>query len=190
MCADLPVQCVPHTHWEFFPKFFSNMTSKKLWFWLKIVANIYFLLLKPIKRKLGLILEIMKKIARWRHKSEISKRSVKTMIHYYCASGDALGVKRISMIHLSSFCGFGLLFSSQNWINARNIQKAVTFEWILMIFVVFKMLFHFGWKTADQTNKLLFLDLICSSGHPRQALEWYNSRVKKILARNPSVTHG
>ena len=41
--------------------------------------TIYFLA-KPIKGKLGFILEIMKKIARWRHKSEISKRNVKTMI--------------------------------------------------------------------------------------------------------------
>ena len=58
----------------------SCSTSKKLQFWLKIVKIIYFLTLKPIKGKLGFILEIMKKIARWRHKSEISKRNVKTMI--------------------------------------------------------------------------------------------------------------
>ena len=58
----------------------SCMTSKKLRFWLTILTNIYFLLLKPIKRKLGFTLEIMKKFARWRHKSEISKRTVKTMI--------------------------------------------------------------------------------------------------------------
>ena len=35
--------------------------SKKLQFWLKIVKIIYFLTLKPIKGKLGFILEIMKK---------------------------------------------------------------------------------------------------------------------------------
>ena len=58
----------------------SCSTSKKLQFWLKIVKIIYLLTLKPIKGKLGFILEIMKKIARWRHKSEISKRNVKTMI--------------------------------------------------------------------------------------------------------------
>ena len=46
----------------------------------EIVANIYFLLLKPIKRNLGLILETMKKFARWHHKSDISKRNVKTII--------------------------------------------------------------------------------------------------------------
>jgi hypothetical protein len=44
------------------------------------VKIIYFSTQKPIKGTLGFILEIMKKIARWRHKSEISKRNVKTMI--------------------------------------------------------------------------------------------------------------
>jgi hypothetical protein len=58
----------------------SCCTSKKLEFPLKIVEIIYFLTLKPIKGTLGFILEIMKKIARWRHKSLISKRNVKTMI--------------------------------------------------------------------------------------------------------------
>ena len=58
----------------------SCCTSKKLEFRLKFFKIIYFLLLKPIKGTLGFILEIMKKIARWRQKSEISKRYVKTMI--------------------------------------------------------------------------------------------------------------
>jgi hypothetical protein len=35
-------------------------------------------------------------------------------LHYYCSSGDALGVKRSSMIHLSSPNRFGPLFASQN----------------------------------------------------------------------------
>ena len=64
----------------FLPKINSCCTSKKLEFWLKIVKIIQFLTLKPIKGTLGFILETMKKIARWRHKSEISKRNVKTMI--------------------------------------------------------------------------------------------------------------
>ena len=58
----------------------SCCTSKKLGLWLKIVIIIQILTVKPIKGTLGFILEIMKKIARWRHKSEISKRNVKTMI--------------------------------------------------------------------------------------------------------------
>ena len=58
----------------------SRSTSKKLLFWLKIVKIIQFLTLKPIKGTLGIILKMLKKIARWRHKSEISKRNVKTMI--------------------------------------------------------------------------------------------------------------
>ena len=58
----------------------SCITSKKLQFWLKIIKIICFLILKPIKGKLGFILKIMKKIARWRHKSKISKRNVKFMI--------------------------------------------------------------------------------------------------------------
>ena len=37
-------------------------------------------MLKPMKGKLGYILKIIKKIARWRHKSEISKRNLKTNI--------------------------------------------------------------------------------------------------------------
>jgi hypothetical protein len=37
-------------------------------------------MLKPMKGKLGYILKIMKKNARWRHKSEISKRNLKTNI--------------------------------------------------------------------------------------------------------------
>ena len=55
----------------------SCCTWKKLEFWLKNVKINYFLTLKPIKGTLGFILEIMKKIARWRHKSEISKRNLK-----------------------------------------------------------------------------------------------------------------
>ena len=58
----------------------SCCTSKNLEFQLKIVKLIYFLTLKPIKGTLVFILEKLKKIARWRHKSEISKKDVKTMI--------------------------------------------------------------------------------------------------------------
>jgi hypothetical protein len=53
---------------------------KKVGILTEIVRIIYFLTLKPIKGTLDFILEIMKKNARWRHKSEISKRNVKTMI--------------------------------------------------------------------------------------------------------------
>jgi hypothetical protein len=73
----------PSAHWEFCPKFLSInscCTSKKLEYRLKIVKIIDFLTLKPIKGTLGFILEIMKKNARWRHKSEIHKRNLKTMI--------------------------------------------------------------------------------------------------------------
>ena len=50
------------------------------------------------------------------------------------------------------------------------------------------MSFHFGKKkTEDQTNKLYFLELVRFSGHPRPPPGWYNSEVKEILARNPSV---
>ena len=57
----------------------SCSISKQLLFWLKIVKIIHFLTLKPIKGTLGFILEMLKKIARWRHKSEISKRNVKIL---------------------------------------------------------------------------------------------------------------
>ena len=46
----------------------------------KLTQSIQFLTLKPIKGTLGFILKMLKKIGRWRHKSEISKRNVKTMI--------------------------------------------------------------------------------------------------------------
>jgi hypothetical protein len=49
-------------------------------FELKIVKIIYNSTQKPIEGTLGFTLKIMKKNARWRHKSEISKRNVKTMI--------------------------------------------------------------------------------------------------------------
>ena len=39
----------------------SCSTLKKLQFWLKSVSNIYFLMLKPMKGKLGYILKIRKK---------------------------------------------------------------------------------------------------------------------------------
>ena len=79
-------QTTSSAHWDFCLKILSNWlsnschTSKKLEFWLKIVNIIYFSTPKLIKGTLGFILEIMKKIARWRHKSEISKRNVKIMI--------------------------------------------------------------------------------------------------------------
>ena len=55
---------ITDAHWEFCPKFLSNLcsTSKKLQFCLEIVKIVYILTLKPIKEKLGFILEIMKKI--------------------------------------------------------------------------------------------------------------------------------
>ena len=34
---------------------------------------------------------------------------------------------------------------------------------------------------------LQFLELFCFSGHPKHLPGWYNSGVKEILARNPSV---
>ena len=40
---------------------------------------------------------------------------------------------------------------------------------------------------ADQTNKLQFLELVRFSGHPRHPPGWYDSGVKEISARNPSV---
>jgi hypothetical protein len=58
----------------------SGSTSKKLEFRLIIVRITYFLTLKPINTLLGIIFEVKKKIARWCHKSEISKRNVKNMI--------------------------------------------------------------------------------------------------------------
>ena len=62
----------------------SCSISKQLLFGLKIVKIIHFLTLKPIKG------------------------------NYYSTSRDDLGVKRSSMIHLSSFIWFRPLFSSQN----------------------------------------------------------------------------
>ena len=41
---------------------------------------------------------------------------------------------------------------------------------------------YFGWKTADQANQL-----VPWAGHPRHSPGWYNSVVKEISARNPSV---
>ena len=49
-------------------------------------------------------------------------------LHYYSASRDGLGVKRSSMIHLSSSNWFGPLFSSQNWTNSENIPKNSNFS--------------------------------------------------------------
>jgi hypothetical protein len=42
-------------------------------------------MLKPMKGKLGYISKIIKIIARWRHKSKISKRNIKTNISYIIA---------------------------------------------------------------------------------------------------------
>ena len=76
----------PVPHWEFCPKIPFKLTQsihvalqKSCNFDWKLLKDL-FLTLKPIKGKLDFLLEIMKKIARWRHKSEISKRNVKTMI--------------------------------------------------------------------------------------------------------------
>ena len=46
----------------------------------EIVKDNLFLTLKSIKGILGFVWDIITKIARWRHKSEISERNVKTMI--------------------------------------------------------------------------------------------------------------
>ena len=47
--------------------------------------------------------------------------------HDYSTSRNDLGVKKCSMIHLSSSNWFGPLFSSQNWINFENIPKNSNF---------------------------------------------------------------
>ena len=56
---------------------YSCITLKKLQFWLKIVWYIYLLMLKQM---IGLYFENVKKNARWRHRSKILKRNLKTNI--------------------------------------------------------------------------------------------------------------
>ena len=51
---------------------------KKIVILYKKISNI-FLAIKSLQGKLVFILKIMKKIAKWRNKSEISKQNVKTM---------------------------------------------------------------------------------------------------------------
>ena len=105
------------SHWEYAQNHFQivsinlRMTSKKLQFWLKIVANNYlFTATTNIKRKLGLIFEKVKKFARWRHKSKISKRTVRSIISplIFCLRR-CLGYQNNQY---GPFCGFGLLFSN------------------------------------------------------------------------------
>ena len=59
----------------------SCSTSKKVTILTEIVRIIHFLTLKSLEGIFGFILEIIIKIARWRHKSEISERNVKTKIY-------------------------------------------------------------------------------------------------------------
>ena len=114
--------------------------QKKCGFDWKLLQIIIFLLLRPIKRKLGLIFETVKKFARWRHKSKISKRTVRSIISplFFCLRG-CLGYQNNQY---GQFCWFGLLFSNF-LIDFDDICRG--FFWVL---------YHFGWKTADQTNNL------------------------------------
>ena len=57
----------------------SCSISKELQFWLKIVRIVNSLTLNPIKGKLGFILKVMKKITRWRRKSEIQ---ISKLLHF------------------------------------------------------------------------------------------------------------
>jgi hypothetical protein len=81
-----------------------------------------------MKGKLGYILKIIRKMLGGAT-SQKSQKDIEYQIylHYYCSSGNALGVKRSSMIQLSSPYRFGPLFSSQNWINSENIPKSSDF---------------------------------------------------------------
>ena len=113
---------------SFAQKLFSNWPNQSV-YGFKKVANNNFLILKPKKGKLRFIFEIIKKIARWHHKSEISKRTVKTMISpLILLFWGCLGWQNNQYDPLlSPFFGFGLLFSSQNWINYENIPKSSNF---------------------------------------------------------------
>ena len=93
---------------SFAQKIFSNWPNQFVYGFEK-VANIHFLLLKPIKGKWRFILEIIKKIARWHHKSNISKRTVKTMIFLLLLRlWGCLGWQNNQHDPLlSPFCGFG-----------------------------------------------------------------------------------
>ena len=115
----------------------DSIHSKKLQFWQKIVKIIYFLTLKPI------LFWRYWKNDRWRHKSEISKRKVKTI---------STIIPPLGMVWVLKEAVWSTLFQ-------------LIFHRILIFFVGFLMSFHFGWKTADQTNKLQFL--VHFSGHPR-----------------------
>ena len=123
---------VAHSYWEFCPKLLSYWSinscciSKKLQFWLKSVRMIYFLTLKPIKGKLGFILEIMKKLLGGATSQKSQKYKKPWYLHYY--SSDDLGVKWSNMIHLSSSNWFGPLFSSQNRTNSENVSKTSNFS--------------------------------------------------------------
>ena len=138
---------------------------------------------------MGFILEIMKKKnTRWHYKSEISKRNViPWYLHYYSASRDGLSFKRSGMIHLSSSSSVCPLFSSQNWTNFDNIPTNSNFSQDFVNFVGFLMSFHFGW-IKQQTKQTNYSSLrLSASMDTKRPPGWYNSAVKEILARNPSV---
>ena len=93
-----------------------------------------------MKGKLGFILEIMKKIARWWHKSEISKKKCKT--HSFSTIIPPLGMSWVCQKKQYDQLKFILLVWAtvfQPKLNKlRKIsQKSVNCQWILIIFVGF-----------------------------------------------------
>ena len=59
-----------------------------------------------------------------------------------------------SLWNLSSSNWFGPLFFSQNWTNFENIQKTVTFQWILIIFVAFLNVIPFWLKNSGPNKQI------------------------------------
>ena len=89
-----------------------------------------------------------------------------------------------TLVHL---IGLGCCFPAKIEQTLKIFQKTVTFQWILIIFVVILNVFPFWLKKSQGNKQIIVFELVCFSGHPRHPPGWYNSGVKEMSARNPSV---
>ena len=91
------------------------------------------------------------------------------------------------MVNLDSSNWFGPLFSSQSWTNSENILKNTNFSVDFDNSCRFLNTIPFWLKNCRTNKQIIVIELVCFSGHPRHPPGWYNSGVKEILAKNPSV---
>ena len=93
-----------------------------------------------------------------------------------------MGIRRSKNHQGIQICWFDPLLFNQNWINFEKPSKKC---WFLCTFMVFQEFFNPGWKVADQTQIVEFLEVFRFFWHQCCQQEWRNSGWNESWAKIP-----